>query len=91
MSTKKLSPQMVAKYHLKSLYDKKEFYEILESVLLTPLEFRIIEKMFMYNKSALIISSEEDLSESSIKRWQKIALNKIYLYLYRTQMRHNTN
>lgn len=84
MPGNKLSPQMVAKYHLKSIYDKKEFYQILENVLLTPLEFRIIEKMFMYNKSALIIANEEDLSESSIKRWQKIALNKIYLFLYKT-------
>ena len=79
---KKLSPQMIAKYHLKSIYDKKEFYNILENVLLTPLEFRIMEKMFIDNKTSYMIATEEDLSESSIKRSQKMALNKIYLYTY---------
>lgn len=62
---------------LKSISTYKTFYQILEGVILTEEEKKLIEMFYLENKSLDIIADELKLSKTTVSRKHKKILNKL--------------
>lgn len=76
-----MSNRIETKHYLKRIYKKTDYENIMNNVFLTPIERKIIDSVYLHNASLQKISVELKLSESSIKRYQCFALDKIYNFL----------
>lgn len=70
-----------AKYFLLNIPSKKEFDKIINDINLTDIEYKIIILRFKLFKNISDISSELNISEQTVFKVQRRALEKIYRFL----------
>lgn len=80
------SKSMIAKRYLKGIYCKSKLENLFSSVLLNNAEYEVIYMYFIDYMTIYMISSKLALSESTVKRYLKTSLNKIYKYLEETNL-----
>lgn len=81
-----ISKAMIAKRYLKNLYSVEKLEHIRQNVLLTPLQLKIMDLHFINDFPIYKIAMEINLSEFTVKRHFKKALNKTFEYLKATKM-----
>lgn len=78
------SNSMVAKKYIKSIYSKSKLENLFSEICFTKTEYDIMIMHFIDSMTICMISSKLMLSDSTIKRYLKNTLTKIYKYLIDT-------
>lgn len=77
---------MIAKKYIKSICSKRKLENLFAEICFTKTEYDIMIMHFMDSMSICMISSKLMFSESTIKRYLKNSLDKIYKYLNDTNL-----
>lgn len=80
------SNSMIAKKYLKGICSKSRLENLFSEIRFNNIENEILMMYFVKYMTIYMISNKLMLSETTVKRYLKTSLNKIYDYLVETNM-----
>lgn len=72
----------LAKSYIRGIATKKEFYKLLDELILSELERKVLIDFYINKRSLDIIASEAEYSVPTIKKVHRDALETISNYIY---------
>ena len=79
----------IAKKYINRISSHDDFNKLISSLLISETEKIIMYKVFVNQETIYRISSELNLSESTISRYKSHALDKVYVFLSENKVKIN--